>query len=107
MVRRTETERQTSGLIQIKGCPSWVNRVVLTARRSLPVHPAERTSSEPVDMSEKCHNPTHAVQQTAPSLDPSSIQDHSLPLPSSVSAERMAWTAIAAMRAVAKSPKKA
>jgi hypothetical protein len=33
----------------------WVIRVVLTARPSLPVYPDERTSSEPVGMSERCH----------------------------------------------------
>ena len=33
----------------------WVNRVVLTARRSLPVYPDERTYSEPVRMSQRCH----------------------------------------------------
>src|SRR5216684_6011105 len=33
----------------------WVNRVVLTVRCSLPVYPDERTSSEPVGMSQRCH----------------------------------------------------
>src|SRR5216684_2072621 len=32
----------------------WVNRVVLTVRCSLPVYPDERTSSEPVGMSQRC-----------------------------------------------------
>src|SRR5216684_8675867 len=36
-------------------CPSRVNRVVLTVRCSLPVYPDERTSSEPVGMSQRCH----------------------------------------------------
>jgi hypothetical protein len=35
-------------------CLSWVNRVVLTAHPSLPVYPDERTSSEPVGMSQRC-----------------------------------------------------
>ena len=46
-------------------CPSRVNRVVLTVRCSLPVYPDERTSSEPVGMSQRCHKPTHAPQQIA------------------------------------------
>jgi hypothetical protein len=36
-------------------CLLWVNRVTLTARRSLPVFPCKRTSSGPVAMSQKCH----------------------------------------------------
>ncbi len=34
--------------------PLRVNRVVLTVRCSLPVYPDERTSSEPVGMSQRC-----------------------------------------------------
>jgi hypothetical protein len=36
------------------GCLSWVNRVILTVRRSLLVFPNNRTSSVPVGMSQKC-----------------------------------------------------
>src|SRR5229473_2503190 len=36
----------------------WVNRVVLTVRCSLPVYPDERTSSEPVGMSQRCQQRT-------------------------------------------------
>jgi hypothetical protein len=32
----------------------WVNRVVLTVRRSLPVYPDKQTSSKPVGTSQKC-----------------------------------------------------
>ena len=35
-------------------CRLWVNRFVFTVRRRLPVYPGERTSSDPVGMSEKC-----------------------------------------------------
>jgi hypothetical protein len=36
-------------------CLSWVNRVVLTMRRPLPVFPDQRTFSESVGMSQRCH----------------------------------------------------
>jgi hypothetical protein len=35
-------------------CRSWVNRVTLTARRSLPVFPDKQTFSGSVGMSQKC-----------------------------------------------------
>ena len=35
-------------------CRVWVNRVVLTAQRSLPVYPRKHACSEPVGMSQKC-----------------------------------------------------
>jgi hypothetical protein len=41
-------------------CRIWVNRVILTMRRSLPVYPDKQTFLEPVGMSQKCHNRTHA-----------------------------------------------
>ena len=44
-------------------CLRWVNRVTLTARRSLPIFPRKWTSSGPVGMSQTCHNRTHAPQQ--------------------------------------------
>jgi hypothetical protein len=43
--------------------PSWVNLVVLTVGQPLPVSPDERTSSELVGMSQRCHYRAHAVQQ--------------------------------------------
>jgi hypothetical protein len=47
-------------------CPNflWVNRVVLTVRRSLPVFPHEQTSSERSGMSQRCQQATsfdHAI----------------------------------------------
>src|SRR2546430_8124853 len=39
-------------------------RVILTVCRSLPVFPDERTISEPVCMSQRCHVQTHASQQS-------------------------------------------
>jgi hypothetical protein len=42
---------RTAGLVR---CPSWVNRVVLTVRRSLPVYPDTQTFSESVGMSQTC-----------------------------------------------------
>src|ERR1700720_1006040 len=36
-------------------------RVVLTARPSLPVHPDKRTISEPVGMSQTCHDQTSSA----------------------------------------------
>jgi hypothetical protein len=33
---------------------------MLVTRRSIPVHPAKRTFPEPVGMSQRCHNRTHA-----------------------------------------------
>jgi hypothetical protein len=40
-----------ASLAQASFHTAWVNRVTLTARRSLPVFPRKRTSSEPVRMS--------------------------------------------------------
>jgi hypothetical protein len=48
-----------------RSCRSWVNRVVTTVRRSLPVYPDKQTFSVPVGMSQRCHFRTHAPQQTA------------------------------------------
>src|SRR6266446_1949078 len=44
-------------------------RVVLTVRRSLPVHPYHRTFAGYLSMSQTCQLRTHAPLQTAPSLD--------------------------------------
>jgi hypothetical protein len=44
------------------GCPSWVNRVTLTARRELLLFPDQRTSPTGCVRSEKCHIRTHAAQ---------------------------------------------
>jgi len=41
------------------------SRLTLTVRRTLPVFPHEQTSAAPVGMSQRCHNRTHAPQQTA------------------------------------------
>jgi hypothetical protein len=51
--------------------PFWVNRVVLTARRSLPVYPDERTYSEPVGMSQRCqmYGPGRALQDKSSKTD--------------------------------------
>src|SRR5882757_6272109 len=47
-------------------CPSRVNRVVLTARRSLPVYPDERTSSDrPRSMSGWCQQETFRLAGSA------------------------------------------
>src|ERR1700676_1477271 len=35
-------------------CTSWVNLVILTMRRSLPVYPAKKTTSKPEGTSQKC-----------------------------------------------------
>ena len=43
----------------------WVIRDVPTVRRSLPVYPDKQTFSVPVGMSQRCHEETHALQQTA------------------------------------------
>ncbi len=45
------------------GLPRWVNLVVLTVRRSLPVYPNKQTISESVGMSQRCQDRTHASQQ--------------------------------------------
>jgi len=42
-------------------CPRWVIRVA----RALPVCPYQRTCSAQVGMSQRCHQPTHAPQQTS------------------------------------------
>jgi hypothetical protein len=39
--------------------------VILTMRRSLPVHPGKQTFSEPVGMPQRCQFLTHAPQQNA------------------------------------------
>ena len=38
-------------------CLRWVNRVVLTMRRSLPVYPDKQTDSEPFVTLQNCHKP--------------------------------------------------
>jgi hypothetical protein len=38
------------------GSPRRVKRIILTVRQSLPVFPDKRTISEPVGMSQTCHN---------------------------------------------------
>jgi hypothetical protein len=43
-------------------CPSWVNRVGLTVGQPLPVYPDERTSSEPVGMSQTCQQATYRTR---------------------------------------------
>lgn len=40
----------------------WVNRVVLTARPSLPVYPEQRTLSDRLGMSQRCHNGRRLLQ---------------------------------------------
>jgi hypothetical protein len=45
----------------------------LDASKCFPLFTQQRTSPRYFGMFVSCHNPTHAVQQTAPSLDPSSI----------------------------------
>ncbi len=45
-------------------CRTWVDRVVLTAHKSLPVYPDKRTISEPVGMSQRCHELLLAVVAT-------------------------------------------
>jgi hypothetical protein len=37
------------------GAGSAINRVTLTAHRSLPVFPEQQTSAAPVGMSQRCH----------------------------------------------------
>jgi len=44
----------------------WVNGVVLTARRPIPVHPDEQTFSMSVGMSQRGQFRTHAPQQIRP-----------------------------------------
>jgi hypothetical protein len=41
----------------------WVIRVVLASGLPLPVHPDKQTYAGSVDMSQRCHSRTHAVQQ--------------------------------------------
>jgi hypothetical protein len=43
-------------------CPFLVNRVVLTARPSLPVYPEQRTLSDRLGMSQRCHNGRRLLQ---------------------------------------------
>jgi hypothetical protein len=50
-------------------CLNWVKSDVLTVSRLLPVYPDQRTFSEPVGMSQRCHKRTHAPQQTPVILD--------------------------------------
>jgi hypothetical protein len=42
--------------------PLWVNLVVLTMRRSLPVYPCQQTFSGSVIMAQRCHEQTCRVQ---------------------------------------------
>jgi hypothetical protein len=49
--------------------PRWVNRVILTARASLPVYPDKQTFSDSVGMSQRSHQRTHALQQTVASFN--------------------------------------
>ena len=49
---------QQLGQDQWLRCPSWVNRVGLTAYRRLPVYPEQRTSSDHPGMSQTCHEQT-------------------------------------------------
>ena len=51
------------------GCPLRINRLTLTARRSLPVFPRKRTSSEQAVMSQRCQTrtsrPLHSITSSA------------------------------------------
>ena len=40
--------------VGLSKCLLWVKRVILTVRRSLPVYPEKRTTSESVGMSQRC-----------------------------------------------------
>src|SRR6266404_1307016 len=46
-----------------------VNRVIFAIDRSLPVFPTKQTCQAPVGTSQRCHNQTHAPQQTASLFD--------------------------------------
>src|SRR2546430_2465188 len=50
--------------VKFRRCPRWVNRVVLTDGRSLPVFLDKQTFSESVGMSQKCQQETRAPQQS-------------------------------------------
>jgi len=48
-------QKLTSDIDQVRRL-SWVNRVILTVRRSLPVDPDKQTISEPIGTSHLCQN---------------------------------------------------
>jgi hypothetical protein len=50
-------------------CPLRVFRVILAVGRLLPVLPGKQTFSATVGMSQRCHQETHAPQQTASLFD--------------------------------------
>jgi hypothetical protein len=55
--------------VQAVGCPRWFKSAVLTLGLPLPVYSDERTSAEPVGMSQRCQRQTHALQQTGSLFD--------------------------------------